>query len=87
MRGKLKIKNFIGKGTIARNTTRLSYRQSQVLQRRLHTSETTTTTAPIKTWTKWSILKNSAKLGLVAGIAYGCYGKLIMLNRSWVCAK
>ncbi|KAI7896490.1 uncharacterized protein EV154DRAFT_456265 [Mucor mucedo] len=60
-------------GAIVRNSTRLSYRQSRVPQRRCYVSEPSTTTVAVKKLTKWSILKNSAKLGLVAGIAYGCY--------------
>ncbi|KAI9248977.1 hypothetical protein EDC94DRAFT_624556 [Helicostylum pulchrum] len=43
-----------------------------VAHKHLYTTESATTT-PTKKLTKWTVLKTSAKVSLVAGMTYGCY--------------
>lgn len=62
-------------GTIVRNSSsRLSSRLAThaPIQRRLYATEAAQSA---KKFSKWSMLKNGVKIGLVGGISYGCYGK------------
>jgi hypothetical protein len=47
-------------------------------QKRLYATEAT---QPAKNFSKWSILKNGIKIGLVGGISYGCYGNMKVLKQ------
>lgn len=69
-------------GTIVRNSSRLSSRLTATasIQKRFYATET----APsAKKFSKWSMLKNGIKIGLVGGISYGCYGKQIHSPERW----
>ncbi|KAL7333175.1 NADH:ubiquinone oxidoreductase [Mucor circinelloides] len=59
-------------GTIVRNSSRLSSRLATTtsIQKRLYATEAAQST---KKFSKWSMLKNGIKIGLVGGISYGCY--------------
>ncbi|KAG1077570.1 hypothetical protein G6F42_024756 [Rhizopus arrhizus] len=59
-------------GTIVRNSSRLSSRLATTtsIQKRLYATEAAQST---KKFSKWSMLKNGVKIGLVGGISYGCY--------------
>ncbi|KAL9539161.1 hypothetical protein MBANPS3_010423 [Mucor bainieri] len=67
-------------GTIVRNS-RLSSRlaTSAPIQRRLYASEAATST---RKFSKWSMLKNGIKIGLVGGISYGCYEMYVQRHPS-----
>lgn len=53
-------------------------RSASTSQKRLYATEATQAT---KKFSKWTILKNGIKIGLVGGISYGCYGNMKVLKQ------
>lgn len=76
------VRNSVGKHQLLAATSKSTVvRYAAASQKRLYATETT---QPAKKFSKWSILKNGIKIGLVGGISYGCYGNIKVLKQVFI---